>query len=519
MPGKSPPWDQWSKDRIRHEQSRRLRRFLLDQLVPFSPHYRNLFKAHGIDPRSIRSVEDLERVPFTTKADIAPDEARPDRPRDLILQPDAATIRASWGLRKKIPLLAKKLFRGGQAVLDELAMEYRPVSVFFTTGRSALPTAFTLSRYDLALLEEVGRRILIYTGVDPQVDRLINIFPYAPHLAFWQVYSVGVGGAVFTLNTGGGKVMGTSGIIQAIQKIRPAYLAGIPGYIYHLLREAHSAAVDMSFVKGLALGGDQVTPAYRRRVREMLVNMGATKPKVISVFGFTEARKCWAECPGEARGGFHTYPDLEVMEIVDPETGKPVPEGETGELVYTCLDGRASCVLRYRTGDLVIGGMTWEPCPECGRTVPRIGSQLERVSNLKSFQLSKVKGTLVNLNVFKQILESDDRIEEWQLVIRKRNDDPYDVDEMLLNVAVSSDVAGDARELRDEIERRLFEATEVKLNSIQVLPLAKVLELLGMETQLKEKRIVDLRKREPAETDRTTIASEKGTGAVSSSKS
>ena len=351
-----------------------------------------------------------------------------------------------------------------------------------------------MSRYDLDVLQEVGRRILEVAKVDPANDRLLNIFPFAPHLAFWQVYYAGVGGTVFTLNTGGGKVMGTAAILQAIAKIRPAYLVGIPGYIYHLLREAHEHSIDMSCVKGIAVGGDQATTGYRQRVKDMLCSMGAKNPRVQSVLGFTEARKCWAECPGEQASGFHTYPDLEIMELVDPDTGKPVGEGETGELVYTCLDGRGSCVLRYRTGDLIVGGMTTETCPHCGRSVPRLASSLERVSNMKSFQLSKVKGTLVNLNVFKAELDSDTLIEEWQLVIRKRNDDPFDVDEIHLNLALSPNISqADQERVKGEIEQRLFQVSEVRLNSTRILPLKEILDLLGMETQLKEKRIVDLR--------------------------
>jgi phenylacetate-coenzyme A ligase PaaK-like adenylate-forming protein len=252
--------------------------------------------------------------------------------------------------------------------------------------------------------------------------------------------------------------------------------------------------MDLSSIKGLALGGDQVTPGYRARVKELLESMGAKRPRVQSVFGFTEARKCWSECPGESDSGFHTYPDLELVEIIDPETGKPAGEGETGELVYTALAGRGSCVIRYRTGDLIVGGLNYQPCPHCGRTVPRLASQLERVSNLKNFQLSKVKGTLVNLNIFKEELESEQRIEEWQLIIKKRNDDPFDVDELYLNVALSDRVSERDRErVLGDLERKLFQVTEVKFNEVRLMPLKQLLDLLGMETLLKEKRIVDLR--------------------------
>jgi phenylacetate-CoA ligase len=487
-------WDRRSPEEYRREQGRRLRRFLREQILPFSPFYRQLFREAGVDPLSLRGPEDLVRLPFTSKDSVAPTADDLQRPRQLVLQPSAELIRRHWPLSAKVPLLMERLLRGKTHVEERLIHEYRPVSVFFTTGRSALPTAFVLTRVDLDILQEVGRRIAQIGGIDPGEDKIISLFPYAPHLAFWQVYYVGVGGCVFTLNTGGGKVMGTEGILQAIRKIRPAYIVGIPGYVYHLLREAQALALDLSFVKGLALGGDQVTPGYRARVKELLSSMGASKPGVASVLGFTEARKCWTECPGEGDAGFHGYPDLEIMEIVDPETGKPVGEGETGELVYTTLVGRGSCVLRYRTGDLIVGGMTWKPCPFCGRSVPRLSSKLERVSNLKNFQLSKVKGTLVNLNLFKQELDNDGRVEEWQLVIKKRNDDPFDIDELHLNLALSQQVSeAEAESAKQEIERRLFEITEVRINGTNLLPLPRLLDLLGMETQLKEKRIVDLR--------------------------
>jgi phenylacetate-coenzyme A ligase PaaK-like adenylate-forming protein len=482
-----------SPDEYRARQLARLRRFLETQLLPFSPFYKKLL-GRQFDPRQVRDFDDLADLPFTTKESIAPTSEEPQKAREIVLQPTPELIREHWPMGAKLRLAIERAWRGEAAVRDRLAAEYRPVSAFFTTGRTALPTAFILSRLDLDILEIVGKRIIQVAHIDRPDDKIISLFPYAPHLAFWQVYYTGVGGSVFTLNTGGGKVLGTDAILQAIQRIRPAFLVGIPGYIYHVLREAHAAGLDLSCVRGLALGGDQVTPGYRARVRELLEAMGAKSPRVQSVLGFTEARKCWAECPAESEGGFHTYPDLEIMELVDPDSGRPVAEGTTGELVYTSLQGRGSCVLRYRTGDLIVGGMTHVKCPGCGRTVPRIASQLERVSNKKSFQLSKLKGTLVNLSVFKDALDEDARVEEWQLVIKKRNDDPFEVDELHLNVAFNSrlDEAQRSR-AATEIERRLFEFTEVRLNSLSVLPLKQLLDLLGMETQLKEKRIVDLR--------------------------
>jgi phenylacetate-coenzyme A ligase PaaK-like adenylate-forming protein len=82
----------------------------------------------------------------------------------------------------------------------------------------------------------------------------------------------------------------------------------------------------------------------------------------------------WCECLFRwvEPSGYHLYPDLGIVEIVDPETGAPKDDGQSGEIVFTSLDARGSCVLRYRTGDMIEGGLTYEPCPYCRRTMPRL---------------------------------------------------------------------------------------------------------------------------------------------------
>src|SRR5690606_9161854 len=173
-------WDRLPREEAEALQMRKLRRFLSRQVLPFSPYYRKLLGEHGVRPESLRTPDDLAKIPFTTKDDIAPTADEPNRPREIFLQPTEELIRGHWPLLAKLPLLAVRLSRGQDAVRERLAREYRPVSVFFTTGRSSLPTAFLLSRYDLDILEEVGRRIAIVSGMDVQNDKIVSVFPYAP---------------------------------------------------------------------------------------------------------------------------------------------------------------------------------------------------------------------------------------------------------------------------------------------------------------------------------------------------
>jgi phenylacetate-coenzyme A ligase PaaK-like adenylate-forming protein len=212
---------------------------------------------------------------------------------------------------------------------------------------------------------------------------------------------------------------------------------------------------------------------------------------VLSVYGFTEARICFPECPAPVPSGFHIFPDLCIVETIDPETGDPVAEGEKGEIVYTAIDGRGSVVLRYRTGDIAEGGLVHEPCPHCGRLTPRILGPMSRASSVVDYRLSKIKGTLVNLDYLGRVIADQTGVEEWQLVIGKKNNDPLDVDELVLHLALSE--GENEAAVRTELENRLRSELEVGVNRFYFHPLAEMLTRIGMETRLKEERVVDRR--------------------------
>ncbi|MEI6130032.1 MAG: AMP-binding protein, partial [Planctomycetota bacterium] len=323
--------------------------------------------------------------------------------------------------------------------------------------------------------------------------RVANVFPYAPHLAFWQVFSAGQATGMMVLSTGGGKVMGSSGDLRAIARLRAEALIGVPGYIYHLLRRGAAEGIDLSSIKIVVLGAERVPPGMKLKIRSLLAQMGAKDVRVFGTYGFTEARMAFAECPTQDNEytGYHLYPDLAIFEVVDPKTGEVVPDGCDGELVFSPLQARASCVFRYRTGDLVRGGIRYEPCPHCGRTVPRISSDLTRESSLKDLQLLKIKGTLVNLEDCAMLLGSMPEIEEWQIELRKKDDDPLEVDELIVHLALRDDEQREAAatKVRETFKGRL----EVAPNRVEFLGLEAMLRKIGMETEMKEKRFVDAR--------------------------
>jgi phenylacetate-coenzyme A ligase PaaK-like adenylate-forming protein len=447
-----------------------------------------MFGQAGVRADQIRSVDDLRRLPFTTKQDLLAAQSGETTKHDFVLVPTPDLIRASWPMSRKLPLLF-----GGAEAREAVRKEYTPNFATFTTGRSSDPVLFLYTPHDMRLLAECGARMLDVHAIHDVDARIVNTFPFAPHLAFWQSAFAGFETGRFMMSTGGGKVMGTGGNLRILERMSTTTVLGTPGFVYHLLREGVEKGVKLPKVRLIVLGAEKVTPGLKAKMAESLAAMGSKDVTISGTYGFTEARMAFSECPTahDVSSGYHTYPDLGVFEVIDTKTLEPVKEGETGELVYTPIAGHGTVVMRYRTGDLAVGGITWEPCPWCKRTVPRISSEIRRASDQRSMDLTKIKGTLVDLSSMGALLSSMPEVEEWQVVLGKKNDDPHELDEFTVRVSLKPGT--DAAAFQTKCAHDIQEGLEVAPGRVDVLPRAKMLELLGMETEMKEKRFVDTR--------------------------
>lgn len=454
-------------------QNKKLRYFLQCK-VPFSPYYKKLFKQHKIKFSDIKTTKDLEKLPFTTKSDIASTKKYPEKYDGFVLKPNKKELK----IYSSTPDLLKYTFNR-DLILDE----FKPVHVHFTTGRTANAIPFLYTRYDLEKIREAGRRIMDITN-SGRDDRLVSAYPYAPHLGFWQRYFTAEASGIFALHTGGGKILGTDRIIKAIESTKASSLAFMPGYGYHMLRTAKRNKANFSSIKKVFCGAGSVSEGLREKIKSMLTDLGSENPQVFASYGFTEGKVIWIEC--EDYSGYHLFPDMGFIEIVDDKSER-VGEGEKGELVYTSLDFRGSIVLRYKTGDIC--RITYKKC-NCGRTVPRISSEIERKSDIKGFNLTKVKDTFVNLNIFHGLLHHKN-IEEWQVEIRKKHNNPYEVDELVIYITPKREI--NFTEFKKELKHLLYEELQITPEIVK-MDLKKLVERLGMETELKEKRIIDNRR-------------------------
>jgi phenylacetate-coenzyme A ligase PaaK-like adenylate-forming protein len=325
-------------------------------------------------------------------------------------------------------------------------------------------------------------------------DRIVNMFPYAPHLAFWQTHYAMIAYNVFAVSTGGGKVMGTDGNIRITRKVNPNAIIGMPTFVYHMLTQALEESCTFSNLSTLVLGGEKVPAGMRKKLAELVAQLGGQEASVVATYGFTEAKMAFGECPfalDQEPSGYHLYPDLGVVEVVDPTSDESVEDGEPGEIVYTSLDSRGSVVLRYRTGDFIDGGLTYEPCPYCGRRMPRLVGNISRQSEVRELKLGKLKGTLVDFNELEHVLDDAANVGAWQIELRKLNDDPLELDEVILHIEKKGSI--DEAALTAELSDYLAARTELRPNAIMFRSAAVIRQRQGVGEEIKEKRLVDNR--------------------------
>ena len=480
-------WQNLDREKAIAEQGRRLHRYLRDCVLPFSVQYQRLFKENGLTADDIRSVADLQKIPFTSKEDLLPTQENPRRTLDFVLKPDPKVLAG------RTATILRALLKGREKVRAELDREWRPIFMTSTTGRSTEPVPFLYTQHDIARMGLGSGRIVEIGGVQPD-ERMVNMFPFAPHLAFWYMYYAGIDRNIFSLSTGGGRVMGTEGNIRAILKLKPQVLVGMPTFLYHVLQQAVEQKVQLPGIRLLVLGGDKVPAGTRRKLGDLCAQVGSPGVKVMATYGFTEAKLAWTECPitpGTTPPGYHLYADQGIVEIIDPETGKVMPDGQGGEIVWTPLDQRGTVVLRYRTGDRCEHCITWEPCPCCGRRLPRLVGNISRVSDVHALRFQKIKGTIVDFNELERALDDLPGLGAWQIELRKAHDDFLDLDE--INVHITATTVGDDTHLHQTVRELLHAHFEISPNKIITHTAEEMRTLQKVGVALKEQKVVDNR--------------------------
>lgn len=319
------------RDRLERLQLERLQR-IVDYVYHRVPHYRRKMEAAGVRPSDIRSLADLTRLPFTTKADL-----RDTYPFGMFAVPLNQMIR-----------------------------------IHASSGTTGKPTVVGYTRNDLEVWAEVCARCLALSGARPG-EMLQNAYGYGLFTGGLGFHygAEKLGMTVVPVSAGN-----TARQLMLLRDFKPHVMTCTPSYALvitdALLAEGYRPG-DLN-LRVFILGAEPWTEGMRREIEEKLGVHAVNVYGLSEVIGPGVANECI-----EAKNGSHIFEDHFLVEVVDPATGEPVPPGQVGELVFTTLTKEALPVIRYRTGDLASIDPT--PCV-CGRTFVRMSRVLGRTDDM-----------------------------------------------------------------------------------------------------------------------------------------
>ena len=295
------------------------------------PYYRGLMEAKGITPDDIHGIEDLHKLPFLTK-----DDLRDQYPTGLLAVPQSECVRIQ--------------------------------STSGTTGRRVV--AF-YTQHDVDLWEDCCARAIMAVGGTKedvcQVAYGYGLFTGGPGM---NGGSHKVGCLTLPMSSGN-----TDRQIQFMMDLGATILCCTPSYAAYLgesLKERGYKPEDNRLKAGI-FGAEPWTEEMRRDIEKSL------GIKAYDIYGLTEISGPGVSFECQEQHGMHINEDHFLAEIIDPDTGEVLPEGEKGELVFTCLDKEAFPMMRYRTRDICI--LTREKC-SCGRTFVRMRKPMGRSDDM-----------------------------------------------------------------------------------------------------------------------------------------
>jgi phenylacetate-CoA ligase len=329
------------------------------------PLHRARLDALGVDPTAIESLDDVRRLPFTVKADL-----RDHYPFGMFARTTAALARlhASSG----------------------------------TTGK---PTVVGYTHGDLDTWSDLMARSFFCAGARPG-DVVHNAYGYG-------LFTGGLGahagaerlGAVVVPVSGGS----TERQVALIVDFGARVLCATPSYALAIAEVAEQQGVDLT-QSALAVGLFGAEPWSGAMRREIEARLGL---RAVDIYGLSEIMGPGVACECECQAGLHGWEDHFLFEVIDPESGNPVPEGQLGELVITTLTKEALPMIRYRTRDMT--RITTDAC-ECGRTHLRI----LRVTGRNDDMLI-IRGVNVYPSQVEAVLVGRPRIApHYQLVVERR---------------------------------------------------------------------------------------------------
>lgn len=392
--------------------------------------YRNKMDEMGVKPEDIHGIEDLHKLPFITK-----DDLKDQYPYGMLARPlsDCVRIQSTSG----------------------------------TTGRRVV--AF-YTQHDLDLWDDCcARAIVAAGGTNEDVCHVCygyGLFTGGPGL---NGGSHKVGCLTLPMSSGN-----TDRQLQFMTDLGSTILCCTPSYAAYLAESINERGLrDKIKLKAGIFGAEAWTEEMRHDIEQ---NLGI---KAYDIYGLTEISGPGVSFECEEQKGMHINEDHFIAEIIDPQTGEVLPEGERGELVFTCLTKEAFPLIRYRTRDICI--LSRKPC-SCGRTHIRMSKPLGR-----SDDMMVVKGVNVFPSQIETVLMNEGYPANYELIVdRVGNSDTIEV-----NVELSQDMCNDFSISDAERERILVAKLKAMLGirvEVKLVPPKTIARSEGKAVRVIDKR-------------------------------
>ncbi len=396
------------------------------------PYYRNLMDEKGVKPDDINGIEDMHKLPFLTKGDL-----RETYPYGMLAKPLSECVRIQ--------------------------------STSGTTGKRVIAY---YTQHDIDLWEECCARAIVAAGGTKEdvchVSYGYGLFTGGPGL---NGGSHKVGCLTLPMSSGN-----TDRQIQFMMDLKANILCCTPSYAAYLaeaLKEAGYKPED-NFLKAGIFGAEPWTEEMRRDIEK---NLGI---KAYDIYGLTEISGPGVSFECSEQTGLHINEDHFYAEIIDPDTGEVLPEGESGELVFTCLDKEAFPVIRYRTRDICV--LSRKKC-SCGRTHIKMLKPSGR-----SDDMLIIRGVNVFPSQIETVLIKEGYSPNYQIIVdRVNNTDTIDV-----NVEISPEKFDDTVKVLTQMEKKLESALRDMLGIGPKVHLVKPKTIARSEG--KAVRVIDNRK-------------------------
>ena len=398
-------------------------------MVPF---YREKLDAAGVKPDDIKSLADLRRLPFTSKLD----------------------------LRDNYPL---KLLAVSQSEICE---------IHGSSGTTGKPIIVAYTKEDIDLWSEVMARTLAAAGVEPG-DVVQNAYGYGLFTGGLGAHYGGLRVGAMVIPMSGGNSMRQ---IMLIQDLATKAICCTPSYFLSLIETAEEMKVRFQDTS-LRIGVFGAEPWSENMRREIEKRSGVL---AIDIYGLSEVIGPGVAAECRFQRGLHINEDHFIPEIISPDTGETLPDGEIGELVFTTITKKATPVLRFRTRDIC--SLTREKC-ECGRTMARMSRVMGRTDDMLI-----IRGVNVFPSQIESVLMAIDGAEPHYQILVKRNGA---LDDLEVQVEVSERLFSDEIRGLEALERKISD----QLHSVLSLRVhVKLVEPKTIERSMgKAKRVIDMR--------------------------